>query len=228
MRYDGRSERRVPALPTLESGTTTIGLRTPAGVVLATDHRATMGHFIASKTVAKLFRVDRHLGATLAGSLGDAQRIVRQLQSEAATFRTRVGYPIRVEAAATFASNLLNATRWAPYLGWFILGGVDATGPRLFSLEFTGGCCEERFVSLGSGSPFVYGVLEAAWRSEMGLSDAVDLALRGIAVAARRDSASGDGASIATITERGYEELATDELRRRVGRLQLNESIPIR
>lgn len=218
----------MSAPPTLESGTTTIGLRTPAGVVLATDHRATMGHFIASKTVAKLFRVDRHLGATLAGSLGDAQRVVRELQSEAATYRTRAGSPIRVEAAATFASNLLNATRGYPYFGWFILGGVDATGPRLFSLEFTGGCFEETFVSLGSGSPFVYGVLEEAWRPEMGLSDAVDLALRGIAVAARRDSASGDGASIATITERGYEELATEELRRRVVRLKLNESIPTR
>ena len=222
------SGRPPSALPSLGSGTTTIGLRTARGVILATDRRATMGHFIASKTLVKLVRVDRHLGATFAGTVGDAQLVIRQLQSEAALFRARVGTPIRVEAAATFVSNQLNATRWNPYFGWFLLGGVDPSGPRLFSLEFTGGCVEETFVSVGSGSPFVYGVLEEGWRSEIGLSDAVDLALRGIAVAARRDSASGEGARVATITERGFEELETEDVRRRVARLKLGESLPTR
>jgi proteasome beta subunit len=205
----------------LSSGTTTIGLRCSDGVVLATEKRATMGHFIANKSTIKLFRIDRNLGMTLAGSLGDAQVIIRQIQSEAALYRARVGRPLSVEAAATFTSNLLNANRFYPYLGWFILGGVDPTGPRLFSLDATGGSAEERFVSIGSGSPFAYGVLEEAWGVGAKVRDGVDLAIRGLTTAMKRDSASGDGYAVATISDQGFAELNQSEIGRRLALLKL-------
>ncbi|MGI0071155.1 MAG: proteasome subunit beta [Thermoplasmata archaeon] len=204
----------------LSSGTTTIGLCCRDGVVLATERRATMGHFIASKEAVKLFRIDGHLGATFAGGIGDAQSVIRQLRAEAALYRLRAGRPIRVESIAVVASNLLNATRDYPLYGWFILGGVDASGPRVYSLDFSGGSIEEsRYVSLGSGSAYVYGLLEETWRSGIGVNDGVDLALRGLAVAMQRDSASGDGYAIVTLTARGYAELGAAEVERRRARL---------
>jgi proteasome beta subunit len=205
----------------LSSGTTTIGLRCADGVVLATEKRATMGSFIANKMTIKLFRIDHNLGMTLAGSLGDAQMVIRQVQAEAAIFHARVGRRIRVEAAATFTSNLLNASRFYPYFGWFILGGVDSTGPRLFSLDASGACSEERFVSIGSGSPFAYGVLENSWRAGVEVREGVDLAIRGLTVAMKRDSASGDGYAVATVTESGYVEMTQSEITRRLAQLQL-------
>lgn len=216
----GEAPDGVP-VPRLSSGTTTIGLRCGDGVVLATERRATMGHFIANKTTIKLFRIDRHLGMTLAGSLGDAQAVIRQVQSEAALYRARVGRPLWVEAATTFASNLLNASRFSPYFGWFIIGGVDPTGPRLFSVEASGGSAEERFVSIGSGSPFAYGVLENAWHAKTGVQEGVDLAVRALTAAMKRDSASGDGYAVATITERGFVEIGPSEIARRLAALGL-------
>jgi proteasome beta subunit len=205
----------------LASGTTTIGLCCTDGVVLAAERRATMDHFIASKSFIKVYRIDHHLGATLAGSVGDAQRIILQMQSEAALFRARVGRPIRVEAAATFVSNLLNSNRYNPYFGWFILGGVDSSGPQLFSLDYLGGCVGERFVSVGSGSPFAYSILDELWRNGTTIDDGVNIALRGLASAMKRDSASGDGYSVATITTRGYSAVDDSELDRRRQRLKL-------
>jgi proteasome beta subunit len=201
------------------SGTTTIGLRCRDGIVLATERRATSGHMIANKMTIKLFRIDHHLGMTLAGSLGDAQAVVRFVQAEAAIYRARVGRPISVEAATTFTSNLLSANRYSPYFGWFILGGVDSTGPRLFSLEAAGGSLEERYVSIGSGSPFALGVLENSWKSGTNVTDGVDLAIRGLTVAMQRDSASGDGYAVATVTDRGFVELGPDEIDRRRSKL---------
>ena len=180
-----------------------------------------MGHFIANKTTIKLFRIDRHLGMTLAGSLGDAQAVIRQVQSEAALYRARVGRPLWVEAATTFASTLLHAGRFSPYFGWFIIGGVDPTGPRLFSVEASGGSAEERFVSIGSGSPFAYGVLENAWHAKTGVQEGVDLAVRALTAAMKRDSASGDGYAVATITERGFVEIGPSEIARRLAALGL-------
>lgn len=203
----------------LSSGTTTIGLRCRDGIVLATEKRSTMGHMIANKMTVKLFRIDHHLGMTLAGSLGDAQQVVRLVQAESALYRARAGRPIPIEAAATFTSNFLSANRFYPYYGWFILGGVDATGPRVFSLDASGGSLEERFVSVGSGSPFALGVLENSWKDGTTVGEGINLAIRGLTVAMSRDSASGDGYAVATVTDRGFVECNPDEIERRRSRL---------
>jgi proteasome beta subunit len=178
-----------------------------------------MGSFIANQTTIKLFRIDQHLGMTLAGSLGDAQAVIRYVQAEVALYKARVGRPISVEAAATFTSNFLSSNRFYPYFGWFILGGWDSTGARVFSLESAGASVEERYVSIGSGSPFALGVLEGAWKAGTTVSEGIDLALRALTVAMKRDSASGDGYAVATITDKGFLELAAEEIERRRSRL---------
>lgn len=211
----------APHAQTLNSGTTTIGLACKDGVVLATERRATMGSFIANKATVKLFRIDKMIGATIAGSLGDAQALIRYMQAEVALYRLRRGAPARVESAATLTANILNTNRYYPYLAWLIVGGVDSSGGHVFSLDAGGGCVEDRFVSIGSGSPFVYGVLEDAWKETPTVSEGIDLSLRGLTSAMKRDSASGDGYSVAEITGDGYRELEPDELRKRLSRLKL-------
>ena len=41
----------------VKTGTSTIGITFDGGVVVGADHRATMGHFIANKSVQKLFQI---------------------------------------------------------------------------------------------------------------------------------------------------------------------------
>jgi proteasome beta subunit len=215
------SRASATAPQTLESGTTTIGMACKDGVVLATEKRATMGHFIAHKMTVKLFRIDQNIGATLAGTLGDGQAIIRYMQAEVALYRMRRGAPVRVETAATLTATILNTNRYSPYFAWLIIGGVDATGGRVFSLDAGGGSIEDRYVSIGSGSPFVYGILEDAWKETPSVSEAIDLSLRGLTSAMKRDSASGDGHVIAQITKDGYRELDSEEIRKRLSRLKL-------
>lgn len=180
-----------------------------------------MGHFIANKTAVKLFRIDQMIGATLAGSIGDAQVIIRYMQAEVALYRLRRGSPVTVQGAATLTSNILNTNRFYPYFAWLIVGGVDPSGGHVFSLDAGGGCIEDRFVSIGSGSPFVYGILEDAWKESPSFSEGIDLSLRGLASAMKRDSASGDGYAVAEITREGYRELESEEIRKRLSRLKL-------
>lgn len=216
----GTSSGRFPA-QRLGSGTTTIGLVCRDGVVLATEKRATLGYFIANKCAVKLFPIDRDIGATFAGTVGDAQVMIRHLRAEVALYRMRKGGAVRVESAATLAANLLSTNRYYPYLAWLIVGGVDTTGGHVFALDAGGGSIEDRFVSIGSGSPFVYGILEDTWKEAPSVSDGVDLSLRGLTAAMKRDSASGDGYSVAEITEAGYRELEPEEIQKRLARLKL-------
>ena len=45
----------------MKTGTSTVGITFKGGVVVGADHRATMGHFIANKSVQKLFKIGDNL-----------------------------------------------------------------------------------------------------------------------------------------------------------------------
>jgi proteasome beta subunit len=204
-------------------GTTTIGLVCKDGVVLATERRATMGGgFIANKVAQKLFKVDDGIGMTIAGWVGDAQSLVRYLRAELRLYRLRRSAPISVEGAATMLANILNGNRMMPYLAWLLVGGYDKKGAHLFSVDPAGGSIEDTFVSVGSGSSVAYGLLEEAYREGLSTSEGVDLALRALTVAMKRDSNSGDGYLVAIINEKGYQDVPDSDIKKRLTKLKLD------
>lgn len=205
----------------LLKGTTTIAAVCKDGVVLGTERRATAGTLIAAKQTQKVFKIDDNLGITIAGLVGDAQTLARYLRAEVSLYRLRRSAPLSVEGAATLLSNILSGNRMFPYYAWLLMGGVDSKGGHVFSVDPAGGSIEDRYVSVGSGSPFAYGVLEEGYSRDISVSDGVDLALRGLTVAMRRDSASGDGYLIHTITSKEYREFSEDEINKRLKALKI-------
>ncbi len=205
----------------LLKGTTTVGLVCKDGVVLATERRATAGTMISNKATQKLFKIDQNIGITIAGLVGDAQVLARYLRAEVSLYRLRRNAPLTAEGAATLLANILNGNRFYPYYAWLILGGVDAKGGHVFSVDPAGGCIEDKFVSVGSGSPFAYGLVEETYSRDMATSDAVDLALRGLTAAMKRDSASGDGYLVHVISPKEYRELTEDEINKRLKALKI-------
>jgi len=203
-----------------ETGTTTLGLVCKDGVVVATERRATMGTMIAHKVTKKLFQIDEHLAMTTAGLVGDVQILARYLSAEAKLYRLTREIPMPVEAAATLMANILNQNKFTPYYVQLIIAGYDLEGPHVYSLDAAGGAIPDKYVSTGSGSPYVYGVLEDHYRDDMSIDEGIDLAIRAISSAMKRDSASGDGIDVAIITKEGFRLIPEDEVRKRRERLE--------
>ncbi|VVB85008.1 Proteasome subunit beta [uncultured archaeon] len=186
-------------------GTTTIGLVCDKGVVLATERRATMGHFIASKDAKKVYQIDDLIAMTTAGSVGDAQRLVKWMQVESRLYKMRREEPMTVKGIVSLLANILSGNRYFPYYVQLLVGGFDKNGPSIYSLDAIGGIIEEKkAVSTGSGSPMAYGVLEDRYAEKMPIDEGVELAIRALHTAMKRDSASGDGIEVIKITEDGY------------------------
>jgi len=205
-----------------KTGTTTVGIVTKEGVVLATEHRATMDTFIAHKTAKKLYMLDYNIGMTTAGLVGDLQYLVRYMKAEISLYRIRRKMYMPVGAAATLLSNILNEKKFTPYYVGLIIGGFDNKGYHVYSIDAAGGAIEDKYASVGSGSSFVYGVLEDRWKDDLSLDEGVNLAIRGVNAAMRRDAASGDGISVATITrEMGFEELSPEDVNKRLKKMKL-------
>ncbi|MEM4278907.1 MAG: proteasome subunit beta, partial [Archaeoglobaceae archaeon] len=106
-------------------GTTTVGLVCKDGVVMATEKRATMGSFIASRTAKKIYQVADRIAMTTAGSVGDAQFLARLIKVEANLYEIRREKKPSVRAIATLTSNLLNSYRFYPYIVQLLIGGID-------------------------------------------------------------------------------------------------------
>jgi proteasome beta subunit len=204
-----------------KTGTTTLGIVCKDGVVLAAERRATMGTLIAHKVTKKVLKLDENMAMTTAGLVGDLQLLGRYITAEVELYRLKRGVPMRVEAAATLMANILAGRRYFPYLVQLLIGGIDSKGGHVFSIDLAGGSIEDKFASTGSGSPYVYGVLEDHWKDEMPLDEGIDLAIRAITASMKRDSASGDGIDIAAISSRGFTEVGDREVDKRKSKMKL-------
>lgn len=195
-----------------KKGTTTLGLVCQNGVVVAAEHRATMGTMIAHKVAKKLFKIDDHLALTTAGLVGDAQVLSRYLTAESRLYTLQRDEKMPVKSAATLMANILNQRKFYPYFVQLIIAGIDSSGPSVYSLDAAGGAIADTYTSSGSGSPYVFGVLEDHYQNNMTPRDGVILAVRALSAAMKRDSASGDGIDIAVISPEGYRDIEQKEI----------------
>ena len=202
-----------------KTGTTTLGMVCKEGVVIATEQRATMGTLIAHKATKKLYKIDEHLALATAGLVGDLQVLARYLNAEANLYRLKRTVRMPVKSAATLMSNIMNQRKFAPYYVQLILGGYDSTGGYVYSLDAAGGAIPDKYTAGGSGSPYVFGVLEDNYKDDMTADEGIDLAVRAITAAKNRDSASGGMISVAVITKEGFKEVPKEEIKKRMDKL---------
>jgi proteasome beta subunit len=205
----------MPEIPNelILKGTTTVGVICRDGVILASDTRVTMGFFVAHHKGKKVYKIDDHLAMTISGNVADAQKAVEILKVNAQLYRLNNGRPMPVSSAARLISNLLFSSRYAPLIAQILIGGVDTTGPHIFSVDPFGSITEEKCVATGSGSPVAYGVLEDKFKQDASIKDTLPIVVRAVESAMKRDSASGDSFDVSIIDKKGYRELNEKEKR---------------
>src|SRR2546426_1329224 len=87
--------------------TTTVGIRSKDGVVLAADKRASKGFFVGSKVVQKIFSLDGATAVAIAGAMSDAEYLVNLAKAERRLLALRRGYPVSVKESAKLISNIV-------------------------------------------------------------------------------------------------------------------------
>lgn len=192
---DGKTE--------LKTGTTTVGLTTAEGVVLAADRRASAGNMVASKNARKILQVHSSAALTISGSVSAAQSLVESLRAEVRLYETRRDTTMSLDALANVTANRLRSGNFQ--IVQPVLGGVDDEGTHIYSIGPGGSVMEEAYAASGSGLPFALGVLEGEYDEEASVDDAQTTATRAVQSAIERDTASGNGLSLATITEDGVD-----------------------
>ncbi|MFB6252161.1 MAG: archaeal proteasome endopeptidase complex subunit beta [Halobellus sp.] len=186
-----------------KTGTTTVGLKTEEGVVLATDMRASLGRMVSSKDVQKVEEIHPRGALTIAGSVSAAQSLISSIRAEVRLYEARRGEDMSMQALSTLMGNFLRSGAF--YIVQPILGGVDDEGPHIYSIDPAGSILEEEYTVTGSGSQYALGVLEQEYNEELSLEEAESVAARAIKSAVERDLASGNGINVCVVTEDGVD-----------------------
>ncbi|MBU0536309.1 MAG: proteasome subunit beta [Nanoarchaeota archaeon] len=201
----------------MKTGTTTIGIVCKDGVILAADKRATAGNFIVGKSFDKIHKVDDKIAVTIAGMVSDAQLLVKLIRAEIKLRKVRTNVEVSVKEAANLIASMAYANirrmSMMPGIVAFLVGGVDMQGSGLYNIGPDGSVTDEPdFTSDGSGSVFAYGVLETEYKKGMSLEEGKKLAMRALNAAIQRDSASGSGFDIFTLTKQGVKKEVSRDL----------------
>ncbi|HEX2066821.1 MAG TPA: proteasome subunit beta [Candidatus Thermoplasmatota archaeon] len=189
--------------------TTTVGIKTPEGIVLATDRRATMGYYVADKDVVKIEALDGDSAITIAGSVSQAQSYAHMLRLNLEYTKSRRGWALSPQELAKLAAYSIQ--RAGGVYGQFILATRGPDGAQLWDVGGDGSLIPKRdYTVTGSGTGPAVGVLESAdWGKVKGLKEATELAKRAVRASTQRDVASGNGLVVYTLPNEGESSLKT-------------------
>jgi len=201
----------------LKTGTTTVGMIGKDCIILAADKRATAGFLVADKKSEKIYKITDKIAVTMAGTVSDAQLLLKYAESELRLKKIRTGIDCTVKEAANLIARLvyynIRKMSMIPGISHFVLGGKDDSGFYLYDLYADGSITlVDDYISSGSGSVMAYGVLETLFRKDANTDECIKLAVKCINAAIQRDIASGNGIDIFSITNEGAKRILEKEL----------------
>jgi len=193
------------------TGTTIAGIIYKDGVVLGADTRATEGPIVADKNCQKIHYIAPNIYCCGAGTAADTENVTNVIASSLELHRLRTGRQSRiVNACRSLKQHLFK------YQGQvsaaLVLGGVDYTGPHLYSIAPHGSSDKVPYVTMGSGSLAAMGVFEAGYRPDMELEEAKKLVRDAIAAGVFNDLGSGSNIDLTVITKDKTTELRPYEI----------------
>ncbi len=213
---DGRLFQVEYAVEAVRRGTSAIGVKVKEGVVLAVEKRLTSS-LMEINSVTKIYVIDEHVGAAIAGLHADARRLIDYARVQAQINRLYYEEPITIEdLTRTICDLKQNYTQSAgvrPFGVALLIAGVDVTGPRLFSTHPSGAYWEWQATAIGRGAQRVNEILEKEYKRELSLNEAIKLALKSLREVAEKELEPYNvELAVASIENKIFEKLKRDEV----------------
>ncbi|CAH2294510.1 proteasome subunit beta type-11 [Pelobates cultripes] len=211
--YKVTSSHRNPSGPPPPAhGTTTLAFLYDKGVMVATDSRSSAGKLVCSPDSRKATLIHSHLIASTSGSAADCQFFGRVLARECRLYQLRNGYMPSVKGAAKMLSTMMLPFRGMDICAAVTLSGWDRNGPCICYVYNDGTRISSDVISVGSGSPYAYSIIDDGYRPGMEEEEARQLARRAVCHAGRRDAYSGGFVDVYMVKESGCEKDAREDL----------------
>ncbi|XP_076017913.1 proteasome subunit beta type-10 [Genypterus blacodes] len=185
-----------------KTGTTIAGIVFKDGVILGADTRATDDMVVATKNCMKIHYIAPKIYCCGAGVAADADITTQIMSSNVELHMLNTGRPPLVAMVTRQLKQML--FRYQGQIGSsLIVGGVDVSGPQLYSVYPHGSYDKLPFLTMGSGAAAAVSVFEDRFKPNMELEEAKQLVRDAIAAGIFCDLGSGSNVDLCVITEGG-------------------------
>ncbi|HEX6378578.1 MAG TPA: archaeal proteasome endopeptidase complex subunit beta [Nitrososphaeraceae archaeon] len=186
-------------------GATAVGITYQDGIVLAAEKRISYGNFVVNKNTKKIFTITDQVASACAGMVADMQVLTRQVGALAKIRKLETRRDMATNSVAKLMSVIMFERRYFPLLTQVIVGGVQTT-PEIYTLDPLGSLLPDNYAAVGTGAEMALGIMDAEYKKSMSEDTSKKLAIKAVKSSIQRDSASGDGIDVLTITKKGIEE----------------------
>uniref|UniRef100_A0A3Q3MGT0 Proteasome subunit beta n=1 Tax=Mastacembelus armatus TaxID=205130 RepID=A0A3Q3MGT0_9TELE len=211
-----KSARNITRPFPLSHGTTTLGFIFQGGVIAAADTRASAGGLVACPAVHKITPLHSHLVVTSSGSGADCMLWERILTREIRLYQLRHRRRLSIRGAAKLLSFMLHPFKGTDVCVALTLCGWDEEGGNTGCLIYVcsdGARLQGDVISVGSGSPYAYGVLDRGLSWDLSKDEAITLAREAVFRATHRDAYSGNNVDVFHVTAQGWKQRQREDLK---------------
>lgn len=204
----------------MKSGTSIVGIVCKDGVIMAADRRSTAGgQLVMSKKSMKVVPVNDYVVVSGTGVASDIDLYQRIFAAELKLKELKTKVRPTVEEAANLFGMMtyrnIRTPSMIPSIVGQLIAGLNEDGSiELYTVEPAGGVykVDDYDANFSSGMPYILGLLERQYKKDMTVKEGVELAQECIKAAIERDTGSGNGVDVYSITKSGIKKEVSEEI----------------
>lgn len=202
--YAGKSaETRHLKHGELSTGTTIMAISFSSGVVLCADSRVSTGSYVANRASDKISQLHDHIWCCRSGSAADTQALTDYVRHYLGQLAVETGSPPEVKVAAHLMRRLCYENKDHLMAGVIVGGWDPVSGGSVYNIPLGGACLSMPFAIGGSGSTYIYGLVDSEFKENMSKDEALALCKKAVSHAMARDGSSGGIIRTCVVTEEG-------------------------
>ena len=190
---EGRLYQVEYALELVKRGAPIVGVSSKEGVVLAANETPE-SRLEDPEYFRKIFQLDDHVGAAIAGLSSDARVLISQARIFCQSNRLMYDEPVDIESLTRRLGDLSQVyTQHAgvrPFGVSMIIAGVDNTGPRVLTTDPSGSYRGYKAAAVGRKNEDANKMLEESYKDEITLDNAISLAIKAVKIASEGEVTS--------------------------------------
>ncbi|XP_069602441.1 proteasome subunit beta type-9 [Ranitomeya imitator] len=189
----------------VSTGTTIIAVEFDGGVIIGSDSRVSAGESVVNRVFNKLAPVHDKIFCALSGSAADAQAMADMVHYYMEVHSVEMGAPPLVLAAANLVKGISYKYK-EEMLAHLIVAGWDRKNGGQVYGTLGGMIIRQPFAIGGSGSTYIYGYVDSAFKPGMSKEQCEKFAVDALSLAMGRDGSSGGVIYMVTVTKDGTKE----------------------
>ena len=203
----------------LKSNTSLVGIVCKDGVVMGADRRATAGSIVMMKNAEKVIKINDYLltsGTGISSDIDMQQKVIAaELRLKELKTKSRPTVKEAANLLAIMQYRNIRTPSMIPSMVGLLVAGLDQDGKaELYSIDPSGGVNEVKDydANFSSGMPYILGLLERQFKKDLSVKEAVELAKECLKSSTQRDSGSGNGIDVWTVTREGVKQVVSEEI----------------